>query len=140
MDREEEGKKLLLEALKTVPRSASAQHALGLLLVRTGQRRAALGHLARAAELEPDNCRHAYVYGVALNSLGESAQAIGVLEQALGARPHDRDLLFALATIHRDRRQFGKGLDYSRRLLALYPENAGYQRLERQLRTLARIR
>jgi len=140
MDREEEGKKLLLEALKTVPRSASAQHALGLLLVRTGQRRAALGHLAQAAELEPDNSRHAYVYGVALNSLGESAQAIGVLEQALGGRPHDRDLLFALATIHRDRRQFGKGLDYSRRLLALYPENAGYQRLERQLRTLARIR
>ena len=140
MDREEEGKKLLLEALKTVPRSASAQHALGLLLVRTGQRRAALSHLAQAAELEPDNSRHAYVYGVALNSLGESAQAIGVLEQALGGRPHDRDLLFALATIHRDRRQFGKGLDYSRRLLALYPENAGYRRLERQLRTLARIR
>lgn len=140
MDREDEGKKLLLEALKIAPRSATAQQALGLLLVRTGERRQALDHLAQAAELDPDNSRHAYVYGVALNSLGESVQAIGVLEQALGARPHDRDLLFALATIHRDRRQFGKGLVYSRRLLALYPENAGYQRLERQLRMLARIR
>ncbi|MCY3759422.1 MAG: HEAT repeat domain-containing protein, partial [Acidobacteria bacterium] len=68
MDREDEGKKLLLEALKIAPRSASAQHSLGLLLVRTGERRAALGHLAQAAELEPDNSRHAYVYGVALNS------------------------------------------------------------------------
>ena len=138
-DREEEGKKLLLEALKIVPRSASTQHALGLLLVRTGQRRAALGHLAQAAELEPDNSRHAYVYGVALNSLGESSQAIRVLEQALSSRSHDRDLLFALATIQRDRREFGEALVHSRRLLALYPENAGYQRLERQLRTLDRM-
>ena len=140
MDREDEGKKLLLEALNRVPRSASAQHALGLLLVRTGQRRAALDHLAQAAELEPDNSRHAYVYGVALNSLGKSARAIRVLEQALSSRPHDRDLLFALATIHRDRREFGKALVHGRRLLALYPENPGYQRLERQLRRLARIR
>jgi len=139
MDREEEGKRLLLEALKTVPRSASAQHALGLLLVRAGQRRAALGHLAQAAELEPDRSRHAYVYGVALNSLGESAQATRVLEQALRSRPHDRDLLFALATIHRDRREFGKALVHSRRLLALYPDNAGYRRLEEQLRTLSRV-
>jgi len=139
MDREDEGEKLLLEALKTVPRSAAAQHALGLLLVRTGQRRPALGHLARAAELEPDNSRHAYVYGVALNSLGESDQAIRVLEQALRSRPHDRDLLFALATIHRDRREFGRALVHGRRLLALYPGNTGYQRLETQLRTLARM-
>ena len=139
MDREDEGEKLLLEALKTVPRSAAAQHALGLLLVRTGQRRPALGHLAQAAELEPDNSRHAYVYGVALNSLGESDQAIRVLEQALRSRPHDRDLLFALATIHRDRREFGRALVHGRRLLALYPGNTGYQRLETQLRTLARM-
>ena len=139
MDREGEGKKLLLDALKTAPRSAAAHHALGLLLVRTGQRRAALRHLARAAELEPDHSRHAYVYGVALNSLGESAQAIRVLEQALRSRPHDRDLLFALATIHRDRREFGKALVHSRRLLAHDPENAGYQRLESQLLTLTRL-
>ena len=139
MDREDEGEKLLLEALKIVPRSAAAQHALGLLLVRTGQRRPALGHLAQAVELKPDNSRHAYVYGVALNSLGESDQAIRVLEQALKSRPHDRDLLFALATIQRDRREFGRALVHGRRLLALYPENAGYQRLETQLRTLARM-
>ena len=138
-DREDEGKKLLLEALKMAPRSASAQHALGLLLVRTGERRAALGHLARAAELEPENSRHAYVYGVALNSLGDSPRAVRVLEKALRSRTHDPDLLFALATIHRDRREFAKALAHSRRLLALYPENAGYQRLERQLRNLARI-
>ena len=139
MDREGEGKELLLEALKTAPRSASAQHALGLLLVRTGERRAALGHLAQAAELEPDNSRHAYVYGIALNSLGDSARAVSVLKRALGFRPHDPDLLFALATIHRDRREFGKALVHSRRLLALDPENTGYQGLERQLRNLARV-
>ena len=138
-DREAEGKKLLLAALKAAPRSASAQHALGLLLVRTGERRAALGHLARAAELDADNSRHAYVYGVALNSLGKSAQATRVLEQALRSRPHDQDLLFALATIHRDRGELGKALVHSRRLLALDPESAGYQSLARQLRNLARV-
>ena len=138
-DREAEGKRLLLAGLEAAPRSASAQHALGLLLVRTGERRAALGHLARAAELDPDNSRHAYVYGVALNSLGKSAQATRVLEQALRSRPHDRDLLFALATMHRDRGELGKALVHSRSLLALDPESAGYQRLARQLRNLARV-
>ena len=76
MGREAEGKQVLLEALKAAPRSASAQHALGLLLVRTVQHGQALGHLARAAELEPDNSRYAYVYGVALNSMGRSGQAV----------------------------------------------------------------
>ena len=139
MDREAEGKQVLLEALKMASRSASAQHALGLLLVRTGQRRPALDHLARAAGLDPDNSRYAYVYGVALNSMGKSGQAVPVLEQALRSRLHDRDLLFALATIYRDRREFGKALVHSRRLLSLYPESAGYRQLERQLRTLARV-
>ena len=139
MGREAEARKLLEEALKTAPASASAHHALGLLLVRTGKRRAALDPLARAAELEPDNSRHAYVYGVALNSLGESGRAVRVLERALRSRPHDRELLLALATIHRDRREFGKALAHGRRLLALDPQNAGYHRLERQLRTLARV-
>ena len=137
-NREAQGKQILLEALEIAPQSASAHYSLGLLLVRIGNRGEALGHLKRAAELEPDNSRHAYVYGVALNSLGNSRQAVAVLEQALGLRPHDRDLLFALATIHRDRKEFGRALVHSRQLLKFYPEEAGYRQLERQLRVLER--
>lgn len=136
---EAEGKKVLLKALQTAPRSASAEYALGLLLVRTGQRKLALAHLARAAQLEPENNHHAYAYGIALNSLGDPVQAVHILEQALRSRPHDRDLLFALATIHRDQRAFGKALVHSQRLRTLYPGDTGYQQLERQLQTLAHI-
>ena len=133
---ETQGKQLLLEALAISPGSAPVHHALGLLLVRIGQREQSLFHLERALELEPDNSRHAYVYGVALNSMGKSSRAVSVLEQALRLNPHHRDLLFALATIYRDRGDFGRALVHSGRLVKFYPENAGYRQLERQLQAL----
>ncbi|OQZ00892.1 MAG: hypothetical protein B6D35_04720 [Candidatus Brocadia sp. UTAMX2] len=136
-NRDEEGRVILQNALEIAPESAPAHHALGLLMIRVGEHKSALRHLRKAALLAPENVQYSYVYGIALNSLEMSAQAISVLKRALNRNPYDRDLLVSLAAIHRDRGEFEKALRYAVRLGKNYPDNKNYQQLEQQLRALA---
>ena len=88
--------------MKAAPDNADVMHALGLLLVREKKVDEALILLKGAAERAPENARYAYVYGVALNTTGQTSKAIAVLESTQKRHPYDRDLLHALATINRD--------------------------------------
>ena len=130
------GKEILLEALQVVPHSGIIHHALGLLLVRANDHSNALIHLEKALELNPDVSRHGYVFGVALNSLGNSSKAVDVLENALEYHPYDRDLLFALATIQRDQGHFKKAFNLAVQLVQNNPGNSRYLQLKHQLELL----
>jgi hypothetical protein len=79
-------------ALAMAPDMALLLHSRGLLLVRASRHDEALVDLQRAAQLAPDVARFAYVYAVALNSLGDPAAAREVLEEALGRHPDDPDI------------------------------------------------
>jgi predicted CXXCH cytochrome family protein len=94
--RDAEGERVLRQALAIHPDSADAHHTLGLLLVRQKRAEAALVELAKAAEQAPDNRRYAYVYAVALDSAGQRAKALHVLEQAHQRFTGDREILAAL--------------------------------------------
>ncbi|HVN87259.1 MAG TPA: tetratricopeptide repeat protein [Candidatus Binatia bacterium] len=94
--RDAEGERVLRQALALQPSNADAHHALGLLLVRTRRLEPALAELAKAAELNADNPRYAYVYGVALDSAGRRADALNVLEGAQKRFTGDRDIVTAL--------------------------------------------
>jgi hypothetical protein len=59
----------------------------------------ALAEIGRAAEIDSDNARYAYVYAVALNSAGRTDDAIKTLEASYARHPAERDTLFALVTI-----------------------------------------
>ncbi len=61
----------------------------------------AIEHLRRAAELEPDRPRYAYVYAVGLDSIGQRAKAIEVLEGNVERHPGDRESLMALINFAR---------------------------------------
>jgi len=135
--REAEGEKVLRRALEIHPDRADVHHALGLLYVRRKNITMALTYLRSAAELAPDSARFSYVYGIALNSQDRHQEALKVLGDALESHPYDRDLLFALATIHRDLGRFLQALEYTRRLLRLFPENASFRELERQIQEAA---
>ena len=74
---------------------------LRLSLARSGRRAEAIAALKRASELS-DDPRFAYAYAVALHSSGKVRDAIAALERARARHPRDRDVLFALATFHRD--------------------------------------
>ena len=61
LGRDAEGEKVLRRGLKLLPRSADLHHTLGLLLVRKGDKVAALKELRLSATLAPDNARYVYV-------------------------------------------------------------------------------
>ena len=87
----------LQEGVRDYPQDASLQHALGLLLVRQGQKDQALPVLEQATRLEPDNSEYAYVLAVAWHDSGRAAEAIELLRQQLQAHPDNRAVRMALA-------------------------------------------
>ena len=82
---------------------------------------AALIALKTAAELQPDVPRNAYVYGVALNSTGNSAEAMKVLKQSFQTNPRDRETNFMIASIYRDQGNIAQARAWAQKLLDINP-------------------
>ena len=113
LGREGEGESVLRTELTASPRDAGLHHALGLSLVRLKRLDEALGELRRAAELEPDQARYAYVYAVALHSAGRGNEAISVLKEFLARHPNDRDTLLALFNFSREAGDIAGALEHA---------------------------
>ncbi len=132
---ETQAKSVLSSGLELVPDSAALNYSMGLLTVRAVGAEAALPWLERATELAPGNTRYAYVLAVALNGLGQPADAIALLEQAHADRPADADVLFALASYHREAGNNEDALRYATDLLILQPDNRSVQALVVEMST-----
>jgi predicted CXXCH cytochrome family protein len=132
--REEDAIRTLHEGIAAAPGSASLHYALGLAYVRAGQRAAALPEFARAVELGPSEARYAYVYAVALHSLGRSAEAVRALERDATRWPRNRDILFALATMERDAGHRDNARRAAQRLLEANPDDREARSLVEQLK------
>ena len=117
--RDAEGERVLRDGLKSVPNSAMLHHSLGLALVRMKRTDTALGEFERATILVPANARFAYVYAVALHSLGKVEAAIARLEKAYLAHPNDRDIVQALTSFHQARGDSAAAKKYADRLRKL---------------------
>jgi tetratricopeptide (TPR) repeat protein len=131
---EREAEQTLREGLALVPDDAMLHHALGLSLARSERQSEALQELKRAAALSTD-VRLTYAYAVALHSSGRVSEAIETLERARAREPRDRDVLFALATFHRDAGRIGKALVYAEQLQVLYPDDLDARALVDSLRS-----
>jgi predicted CXXCH cytochrome family protein len=132
--REDDALRRLEEGLAAAPRSAALHHALGLAQARRKDEAGALASLARAASLEPDNARYAYVHAIALSSFGRSSEALRELERAAARWPVNRDILFALATARRDAGQLEAAREAARALVAAHPDDREAGALLEQLR------
>jgi tetratricopeptide (TPR) repeat protein len=130
---DDEGERILNQALEQLPDSPDILHVLGLLQVRQKRLDEALPLLARAAELVPRNPRYSYVYGVALHSTGETSQAIEFLEAAALVNPAAGDLFLAISTIQRDMGRRPEALNAARRLLAVRPDDPVAAAMVREL-------
>jgi tetratricopeptide (TPR) repeat protein len=108
---------VLRSGLKAVPEDPAIHYAAALWLVRQHDRVAALQELAHAAQLGPQVPRYAQVYGIALDELGQHAQAVRVLEGALRRWPHDGAIRAALAAAYHD-----NGLEAAAARLSRVPE------------------
>jgi len=135
--RDREGESVLRAAVAASPKDAGLHHALGLTLTRLKQPDDALGELRRAAELEPDRARYAYVYAVALHSAGRTADATAVLMESLARHPPDPDTLMALVTFNRDAGDVSAAIDYAEQLARIEPTNRELADLVRDLRRQA---
>ena len=133
--RDAEGEAVLREALEVASDTAPVEHALGLLFVRQKRLPEATAALRRAAEQRPDLPRYAYVFGVALESTGDLAGALAVLAGAHERHPENRDLLIALATMHRDGGSRESAIEYARMLVDLAPQDPAARQLLEQLET-----
>jgi len=133
--RDDEAERVLRSGLARVGDNAELSHALGLSLVRQGKLPAAIAALARAAELTPEVPRYAYVYGIALNSIGEADRARGVLEDAYRRHPGDQSLLTALVTLNRDAGNWEAALRYALDLVELIPEDPAARQLLAEIRS-----
>ncbi len=136
--RENEAQELLAEAMEAIPENAGLPFALGLSLVRAEREAEALELIERAAELAPREPYYAYALGVGLYSAGEQERALTLLGEAHERFPGYRDILFALATMHRDAGGVDEALDYTRRMLELSAADAEARALLAELQSLAR--
>ena len=134
LGRDADAESVLRKTLQASPRDAGLHHALGLTLVRLKRQDEALAELARAAELEPDRARYAYVHAIGLDSTGRRPDAIQALKDNLARHPNDRDTLSALISFNRDARDFASALKYAEQLAQTDPNNAELRGLIETLR------
>ena len=132
--RDAEARQLLQQGLAHAPKDAALHYALGLTLVRLGERPAAVSALERAVQLAPGEPRYTYVYAVALNSTGRAREAIAVLERAAQRWPANRDVVTALATLQRDAGQRDAARRTAARLATEFPNDPEVNALVQQLR------
>ncbi len=118
LGREQDAEKTLRLALQHVNEKSDIYHALGLSLVRQGKTAEALSNLKSAME-GGTNPHHAYVYAIALNSEGATAEAVTVLETALALHPANQQLLGALVSIANDNGDSAKAEFYWQKLQQL---------------------
>lgn len=131
---ESEAERTLREGLGLVPADPMLHHALGLSLARSGRTNDSLQELKRATELS-DEVRFAYAYAVALHSAGKADEAIATLTRARTRQPRDRDVLYALATFHRDAGRTADALRYAEELQHWYPDDPDAEALVSSMRS-----
>jgi tetratricopeptide (TPR) repeat protein len=134
LGRDGDGETVLRATIAASPQDAGLHHALGLALTRLKRREESLSELRRAAELDPDRARYAYVYAVGLHSAGQVDDAMAVLKANFARHPADRDTLLALVSYSRDAGDFGTALNYAEQLAGGAPSEPGLAALIENLR------
>jgi Flp pilus assembly protein TadD len=132
--REHDGEKVLRSAIKTVPGDGGLHHALGLSLVRLKRLDEALVELRRAADLDRNSARYAYIYGVALHSAGRQQEAITYLRDSLTTHPENRDIIMAIVSFSREAGDAATALQYAEQATRFAPDDPAIKGLLDELR------
>jgi predicted CXXCH cytochrome family protein len=132
--REDAGEKILRNAINVVPTEGGLYHALGLSLVRLKRLDDALLELRRAAELDQNNARYAYIYGVALHSTGRQQEAIAYLKDSLTRHPANHDIIMAIVSFSREAGDTASALQYAEQAYKDAPDDPTLKGLVDELR------
>jgi len=132
--RESDGENVLRSAIATAPGDGALHHALGLSLVRLKRLDEALVELRRAADMDRNNARYAYVYGVALHSAGQKPEAVSYLKENLTGHPGNRDIMIAIINFSREAGDTATALQYAEKLSKTTPDDQAVRELVDALR------
>ncbi|HEV8449350.1 MAG TPA: ammonia-forming cytochrome c nitrite reductase subunit c552 [Gemmatimonadaceae bacterium] len=114
-----DAEQILRRGLSLGPQNAPLHYALGLTLVRLGQKKAAVAEFERATTLAPTDARFLYTYAVALYSAGNVNASLKMLERLLATDENNRDALGALASYLKEQGHPELATTYENRLRAL---------------------
>ena len=106
------------------PKNIPALEGLSRISARMSDAPAALGFIARAAELSPQDGAIVNQLGVALVSNGRKREAAGIFERAMELRPRDPLVLLNAAQNQADLGDWAKARGYAERAAALIPNDA----------------
>lgn len=134
LGREDAARQALESGLVHAPGDAALEHAMGLALVRAGNREEALERLRRAAVAAPDNAHYRYVYAVAVDSFGRRSEAVRLLEEAHERHPGDIEILQSLLMYALEAGAPESALAHATSLARLVPHDRQLQSLIAQLR------
>lgn len=83
---------VLQTGLKANPKSGMLHYVKGLSLIRSGEKEVSVQSLVKAVELDSTNSQFAYVYFLALDSTGKTAEALSELRNVIRRYGADRRL------------------------------------------------
>lgn len=111
------------EAAATAPEDAGVRFGYGLALVRARQLDLAIEELRQAARLEPGNLRYTTTYAIALDSVGRTDEALGLLHQAIVGGGPESNLLQTAIQFGLKLGRYPDVLEYAEALDRLQPGN-----------------
>jgi tetratricopeptide (TPR) repeat protein len=122
--RPEDAFQALRNVVRSFPDFAGAHHDIGMLYYRSGEGQKALGHLERAAHLEPGNATFltslADYYHVELSRVED---ALALYVRILAIRPNDTTIQMTAAHLHVSLQRFAEAAVHYRRVLDVEPWN-----------------
>ena len=131
--RENEANSILKKGLSINPNNSDLHHSLGLSYIRQKNTEMALEQLQIAASHAEENTRYQYVYAVALNTVGQTENALMVLNHVLENNPQNIEILIALLSFNRDSGNYPAALNYAKKLKMIMPDNVDIQNLIHEL-------
>ncbi len=114
-----------------------AHDALARFFIRQKRYDEGLAELKLAVAAMPEHAQTQYFLGVALNSMGQFAEALPHLQEAHRLDSQNPEYLIGLVTICRDADELSTALSYAEQLLKLDPTSPQYQQLVEQLRAMS---
>jgi tetratricopeptide (TPR) repeat protein len=109
---------ILQKGLAKLPEIGILHHALGLWYVRNKESEKAIPELKKAAQLDQNNARFAYVYAISLGAQ-EPKKAIEILEEAYPKHTGDQQIVSGLAYYYKQTGNTEKSKMYGEKLKAL---------------------
>jgi tetratricopeptide (TPR) repeat protein len=134
IDRAEDARALLEDALTRHPQEGELHYSLGLLRAQLGDLEGAASSLREASKRLPGRPRVQYNFGLAAQQLGRIPEAEAALKRAAALAPEDPDFAYALSTFYLTAGRFDAALEWAEKLVELVPGVPGPAELVEEIK------